>query len=61
MGGLFRKKASDTEDRLRRKRVTFFARQRNQEDSSGGHQAEESQGASEPAGAISAPRKRKPT
>ena len=54
MGGLFRKKASDTEDRLRRKRVTFFARQRNQEDSSGGHQAEESQGASEPAGEMKA-------
>ena len=54
MGGLFRKKASDTEDRLRRKRVTFFARQRNQEDSYGGHQAEESQGASEPAGEMKA-------
>ncbi len=54
MGGLFRKKASDTEDRLRRKRVTFFARQRNQEDSSGGHRAEGSQGASEPAGEMKA-------
>ena len=54
MGGLFRKKASETEERLRRKRVTFFARQRNQEDSSGGHRAEGSQGASEPAGEMKA-------
>ena len=47
MGGLFRKKASEKEDQLRKKRETFFTRQRNQEDGSGSRRTDGSQAAAQ--------------